>query len=177
MTDAELLLLIADGDRGAFERLHRRHYPWLALRLRSRCADPTLVEDVLQETFLAIWHGSARYRADPSAEVAGWLWQVAAHKLIDALRRTDRRQKWLSRLLLTRTDSVPSAEEQVLLGVEHGDLAGSLARLAPELRAVIQATVLDGLSTREAAVLLGIPEGTVKTRARRARAHLREDLA
>lgn len=70
-----------------------------------------------------------------------------------------------------------SAEEQVLLGVEHGDLAGALNRLSPELRAVLQATVLDGLSTREAARLLGIPHGTVKTRLMRARAQLREGLA
>ena len=53
----------------------------------------------------------------------------------------------------------------------------ALNRLAPELQAVLQATVLDGLSTREAAMLLGIPPGTVKTRARRARARLRQELA
>jgi RNA polymerase sigma-70 factor (ECF subfamily) len=70
-----------------------------------------------------------------------------------------------------------SAEERVLAGVEHGDLAGALTRLSPELRAVLQATVIDGLTTREAAVLLGIPPGTVKTRALRARKQLREALA
>ncbi|WP_199842400.1 RNA polymerase sigma factor, partial [Streptomyces scabiei] len=69
-----------------------------------------------------------------------------------------------------------SAEEQVLARVQHGDLAGSLAALSPELRAVLQATVIDGLTTREAAVLLGIPPGTVKTRAMRARRQLREGL-
>ena len=52
-----------------------------------------------------------------------------------------------------------AAEEQVLLGIEHGDLAGALGGLSPELRAVVQATVLDGLTTREAGRLLGIPAG------------------
>jgi len=70
-----------------------------------------------------------------------------------------------------------SAEERVLLGVEYGDLAGALDRLSPELRAVVQATVLDGLTTNEAARLLGIPQGTVKTRMSRARVQLREELA
>src|SRR6266571_303970 len=78
------------------------------------------------------------------------------------------RDAWLS--------SSPSAEDQVLLGVEHGHLAGALNRLSPELRAVVQATVLDGLTTRDAGRLLGIPAGTVKTRMMRARIQLREAL-
>ena len=69
-----------------------------------------------------------------------------------------------------------SAEEQVLLGVEHGDLGNALAGLSAELRAVVQATILDGLTTREAARLLGISPGTVKTRLMRAKAQLRGAL-
>ena len=72
---------------------------------------------------------------------------------------------------------VVAAEEAVLLGVEHGDLAVALGTLSPELRAVVQATVLDGLTTREAARLLKIPTGTVKTRMMRARTQLRGALA
>ncbi|MGH9274954.1 MAG: RNA polymerase sigma factor, partial [Acidimicrobiales bacterium] len=74
-------------------------------------------------------------------------------------------------------DLVVAAEEQVLGGIEHGGLAAAMADLSPELRAVLQATVLDGLTTREAAHLLGIPTGTVKTRAMRARSQLRGALA
>jgi RNA polymerase sigma-70 factor (ECF subfamily) len=65
----------------------------------------------------------------------------------------------------------------VLLGVEHGDLAGALSRLSPELRAVVQATLLDGLTTREAATLLGLPQGTVKGRIRRAKQLLRMEMS
>ena len=71
----------------------------------------------------------------------------------------------------------PSAEELVLMGIEHGDLADALDRLSPELGAVIRATALDGLTAREAGVLLGIPTGTVKTRLMRPRRELREALA
>ena len=70
-----------------------------------------------------------------------------------------------------------SAEEQVLFAVEYGDLGGALGRLSPELRAVVQATILDGLTSKEAAHLLGIPQNTVKTRLHRAKAQLRDDLA
>ena len=74
------------------------------------------------------------------------------------------------------TSLPPRVEEVVLFGVAHGDLAGAVDRLPVELRAVVQATVLDGLTTREAARLLGIPAGTVKTRMMRARIQLRGAL-
>ena len=51
----------------------------------------------------------------------------------------------------------PAAEDQVLLSVEYGDIGQALARLSPEMRAVIQAVVLDGLSAKEAAQLLHVP--------------------
>ena len=59
----------------------------------------------------------------------------------------------------SRTRSSSPPRSRCSLGVEHGDLAGALLRLSPELRAVVQATVLDGLTTREAGRLLGIPAG------------------
>jgi RNA polymerase sigma-70 factor (ECF subfamily) len=176
-SDAELLDRIAAGDRAAFEAFYRRHAAWLTLRLRYRCADDALVDDVIQETFLGIWRGSARYRERADGGVPGWLWRVGSRRLIDALRGHGARQRLFRLLARRRVADEPSAEERVLLGVEHGDLAGALARLSPELRAVVQATVLDGLTTREAAVLLGIPAGTVKTRAMRARRQLRSELA
>jgi RNA polymerase sigma-70 factor (ECF subfamily) len=177
VSDAELLVSIGAGDRSAFEAFYRRHASWLTLRLRYRCADSSLVDDVVQETFLAIWSGAARFRDQPSADVAGWLWRIGSRRLIDALRAHGARQRLARMLTLGRWREEPSAEHELLLGIEHGDLGGALARLSPELRAVLQATVLDGLTTREAAVLLEIPVGTVKTRAMRARRQLREELA
>jgi RNA polymerase sigma-70 factor (ECF subfamily) len=52
-SDGELLRAAADGDRRAFEELYRRYAPWLTARMRSRCADAGVVDDVVQETFLA----------------------------------------------------------------------------------------------------------------------------
>ncbi|MFF7923779.1 RNA polymerase sigma factor [Streptomyces mirabilis] len=175
-SDGELLRAIAaDTDRRAFEELYRRYAPWLTARLRGRCADAGVVDDVVQETFLAIWHGTASYREEGDA--AGWLWRIGSRRLIDTLRGDGARGRLRQTLARFRHRHEASAEERVLAGVEHGDLAGALIRLSPELRAVLQATVIDGLTTREAAVLLGIPPGTVKTRALRARKQLREELA
>lgn len=174
-SDAALLAAIATGDRAAFEALYRRYGPWLTMRLRYRCPDPALVDDAVQETFLAVWRGKARYREEK--DVAGWLWQIGFRRLVDAIRGQRARDKLFRLLAGKRWRTEPSAEEELLTNVEHGDLAGALARLSPELRAVMQATVLDGLTTHEAAALLGIPPGTVKTRAMRARRQLRGDLA
>ena len=176
-TDTELLTSVAAGDRGAFEEFYRRYAAWLTVRLRYRCADSSLVDDVVQETFLAVWRGAAAgYREQRAGAVSGWLWRIGSRRLVDALRGQGARERLTRALARRRSHDEPSAEDELLLGVEHGDLAGALAQLSPELRAVIQATVLDGLSTREAAVLLGIPVGTVKTRAMRARRQLRQGL-
>jgi len=171
-TDTALVTALSDGDRTALNELYSRHAPWLLLRLQRRCADPGLVDEVLQDTFVAVWRSAARY--DGRGEVAAWVWGIGVRRLVDALRRKPR-----GALMATvpERDVEISAEERVLLGVEYGDLAGALDRLSPELRAVVEATVLDGLTTGEAARLLGVPQGTVKTRMKRARAQLREELA
>ena len=173
-SDAELLAAIRDGDRAAFELLYERYGAWLLARLRRRCADQALVEEAVQETFLVIWRGASQ-RAE--GDITGWLWRIGMRRLIELLRGTSRAERLWQRLTSRWTSpDEPSAEERVLSGIEHGDLAGAIGRLSPELRAVLQATVLDGLSTNEAAGLLGIPAGTVKTRAMRARAQLRREL-
>jgi RNA polymerase sigma factor (sigma-70 family) len=64
----------------------------------------------------------------------------------------------------------------VLLSVEYGDAGQALDRLSPQMRAVVQAVILDGLTTRETARLLQVPEGTIKARLSRAKVRLRAAL-
>ena len=168
--DAELVALIADSHRDALAELYRRHGGWLVARLRHRCADEGLVAEALQDTFVAAWRGADRYAG--TGQVAAWLWGIAIRRLIGLLRK--RRPVPVDSGGVD--DLLVSAEELVLAGTEHGDLAGALRSLSPELRAVVQATVLDGLTTKEAGHLLGIPAGTVKTRMMRARIELRGAL-
>ena len=172
-SDAELLVSIADSDRAALRVLYERHAPWLIARLRRRCADPTIVHDTVQDTFMAVWKGASGY--DGRGDVAAWIWGIGVRRLIGEFRKSSR-----PTVPLLEHDGdeamLVSAEDQVLWAVEHGDLAGALNRLSPELRSVVQATVLDGLTAREASKLLGIPTGTVKTRMMRARIQLRESL-
>lgn len=171
-SDRALLAGIAEGDRGALHELFVRHQPWLAARVRQRCADPAIVAEVVNDTFLVVWDKPGKYQG--TGEVAAWLWGIAIRTLLHRLRP---RKSVVERLAhLRQHDHAPSAEEAVLLAVEHTDVGQALQRLSPELVAVVRATVIDGLSTREAAALLGIPSGTVKSRMSRARTELREAL-
>jgi len=169
--DPHLVAAVADGDRDAFAVLYQRHLPWVLVRLGRRCSSREIVDEVAQDSFVAVWRSAGRW--DGRGEVAAWIWGIAIRRLIDALRRSPQRASHLVEF----AGYEMSAEEHVLLAVQYGDLGAALAGLSPELRAVVQATVLDGLTTREVAQLLGIPAGTVKTRMMRARAQLRERLA
>ncbi|MDW5330300.1 RNA polymerase sigma factor [Plantactinospora sp. KLBMP9567] len=176
LDEGELLRRVARGDRRAFDELYRRTAPWLTVRLRRRCADDDVVAEVLQETYLAVWRSaSSQAHASPGGSAVGWLWTIAAHRLIDAFRHRARRERVPA--VRTFETVAPAAEEEALAGGIDGDLEQALLALPPELRQVLHAMVLDGLTARETSLLLGVPEGTVKTRARRARIALREALS
>jgi RNA polymerase sigma-70 factor, ECF subfamily len=170
--DAALLRAVARGDEEALAALYDRHAGWLTVRLTRRCAMPDVVDHAIQDTFLALWREAGSYRG--GADVAAFIWGIGVRRLIDAIRRENG-----PRLLRRAAEPavVVSAEDQVLVGIEHGRLGQALAQLSPELRGAIEATVLDGLTCAEAAVLLGVAEGTVKSRCHRARLALRAALA
>ncbi|MPY56418.1 RNA polymerase sigma factor [Streptomyces spongiae] len=179
MDEEGLLRRVAKGDRAAFEEFYRRTSPWLAVRLRRRCADEQIVGEVLQETYIAVWRAAGSFAGGAAGGSAmGWLWTVAARRLVDAFRSEGRHQTIVRAAAAVDTaEPDPSAEETLLESTLSGDVGDALATLAPELRQVLQALVLDGLSVREASTLLGIPEGTVKTRARRARSAMRKAMS
>jgi RNA polymerase sigma-70 factor (ECF subfamily) len=168
--DAELVQRVADGDLAAMRELYDRHAAWLAVRLRRRCNDTDVTADALQDTFVALWKEARRFRGE--GEVAAWLWGIAVRRLVSRLRV----RKDVLFLVDVSEPSSPAAEDLVLRGVEYGDVGTALSQLSPDMRAVIQAVVLDGLTTKEAARLLNVPENTVKTRLHRAKGHLRTSL-
>src|ERR1700759_5130638 len=169
-SDETLLLAVAQRDLGAFHMLYERHAGWLAIRLTRRCNDRDLVADAVQDTFVAVWQRPQSFRGD--GDIAAWLWGIAIRR-----RVSPRRPRGSAAAVSGHAGAAPAAEDQVLLSVEYGDIGQALARLSPEMRAVIQAVVLDGLTATEAAQLLHVPVSSVKTRLYRARAHLRAALA
>ena len=173
-SDSELLGLVAQGDEAALRELVERHSAWLLLRLRRRTHDEDLAVEALHDAFVAVWRSPRSFRGD--GDVGAWLWGIAIRQLVSRLRKRAQPVPIESRMLSALSATVRSADDELLVAVEHGSVGDALRSLSPELRQVLQATVIDGLSTREAAHLLGIPQGTVKSRARIAKSKLRAQL-
>src|SRR5215212_1709569 len=84
VTDAALVAAVADGHMTALRELYERHGAWLHARLRRRCADPEVVVDHVQDTFVALWKDARRFRHD--GEVGAWLWGIAFRRMVSRLR-------------------------------------------------------------------------------------------
>jgi len=170
--DAALLARVSRGDRSALEQLYRRNAVWLTHRLQSRCGDPDVVDIAIQDTFVVVWKNAKKYRGD--GDVGAWIWGIAVRRLIDQLRK---RTPTPSEHVALIAERVSTFEDWLLDNGRHGALDPAMRALHPDLRAVLILTAIDGLTTRETAAVLGIPQGTVKTRMQRAKADMKEMLS
>lgn len=164
------------GDRDAFSHLVIIHADQVLGALRRFGLDPTEAEEVAQDVFLRAWGGLARF--EERARFSTWLYRIAFN---EAQRRLARRP--LPRLeLAPDRDQVPvSLPEAPDLGPEaralHHEwvrvLEQALARLPHEWRAAVVLRDIEGLSTREAAQVVGAREAAFKSRLHRGRMQLR----
>jgi RNA polymerase sigma-70 factor, ECF subfamily len=171
MDDAELIMRVAAGDDGALRELFARHAPWLATRLRAVLAAND-VEDVLQETFLATWAGAGGYR--PRGAVGAWLWGIARRQAALHLRRRGPVELYL--VTPDGGDAVSDPAEAALIRL---DIARAVEGLGPDGSAdrdVWQLMYVEDRPVHEVASLMGVPVGTVKSRAHRVRRILRAAL-
>ncbi|HRC72054.1 MAG TPA: sigma-70 family RNA polymerase sigma factor [Candidatus Competibacter sp.] len=163
----ELLAATARGDRQAFAELYRltrgRLYAITLALLRQREA----AEDVLQETYLAVWRAAGQYQPGRASALV-WLMAITRHRAIEWLRRRRRRAaenhaEPLSEEALQIPDSQPS------LSVDHPAHAVQecLRRLSAEQSQAIKLAFFQGLSHEELAARLQAPLGTVKSWIRR----------
>ena len=150
--------------------LYRRHEPWLSSRLSYRCADPSVVEEVVQDTFVAIWKSASRYAG--TGAVAAWIWGIGYRQLLHALRP---RRSLVERLLAQRSAESISAEEQMLATIEHGDLGVALSRLSPNCAQWFRQRCSTGLPVEKPATSWAF-QGHGQARMMRARHELREAL-
>jgi RNA polymerase sigma-70 factor (ECF subfamily) len=175
MDDDELIARIARGEDSdmALRELFTRHAPWLAARLRA-ALPPSDVEDVLQETFLAVWKGARAYR--PQGTPQAWLWVIARNQAAMLLRR---RGPAAAALDAGAGVDARLGEDPAETALARAELAAAAAALGPPggpEREVWRLLYVEDRPVAEVAELMGVPEGTVKSRAHRARRLLRSAL-
>jgi RNA polymerase sigma-70 factor, ECF subfamily len=193
--DVALVRAVADGSEDALAALYDRHAGGVhavALRLTG---DRGIAEEVVQETFLALWNRAALF--DPGlATLATWLRAIARNRALDKLRAAGRRpvlvplgggndagdDRGIDQLVPGMTVLGGAAQdrgpEEAAMAADLRMLVGqALAGMPEDERTVIVLAYRDDLTQQEISERLGWPLGTVKTRTRRALARLRDRLA
>ncbi|MBN1836006.1 MAG: sigma-70 family RNA polymerase sigma factor [Spirochaetales bacterium] len=181
-TDAEDLLAVQrtlNGDPRAFGGIVQRHTPsvyTLALRMLD---DPEEAEEAVQEIFLKAYRHLGRFQIQ--RRLHPWLYTIAINHLRGVLRKRRRRRAPAERdvdsLADPRSDGASDPQAAAVRAEGERLAAAALGELRREYREVFVLRQVQGLSVREVAEILGIPEGTVKTNLHRARRRLIELLA
>ena len=198
--DATLVHAVAAGSQAALAALYDSHASAVYAAASRLTTDRQIAEEVVQETFLAVWNRAELF--DPgTGSLAAWLHTIARNRTVDRLRALGRRPRLVSVSALRSEDEPESMalDRIVAQGGNGGVVGGSVAAAGPdaalasaELRASLR-EALDGMPEEERTVILlayrldltqseiadrlGWPLGTVKTRTRRALGRLRETLA
>jgi RNA polymerase sigma-70 factor, ECF subfamily len=172
--DRRLLERIARRDRVAFETFFRAHGSSVHRFVRDLVRDDGLAEELTSDVMVEVWRSAAKYGGRSRART--WVFGIAHHKAIDALRKRRATLVPLDALLGAASDA-ESPEAAALRAEERRRLEGALASLSAEHRAVLELTYVEGFSQREIADIVDCPLATVKTRAFYAKQRLRDALA
>ncbi len=167
--DRSLLAAHLAGDPDAFGRIVARHRDRLwAVALRT-LGDREEAADALQDALLSAYRAAGSYRGE--AQVTTWLHRIVVNACLDRVRRRQARPTVPLLDEAGRTD--PSDPRDSLAERETAlDIEQALAALAHDQRVAIVLVDLQGLSVEEAAAVLDVPVGTVKSRCSRGRARL-----
>ena len=172
-TDEALMAMFNDGDKGALEALLIRREKWLWNVARKSIRDLSLAEDALQEALVLIWKHANTFRGE--SLVTSWMYQKVSRACIDTLRKEQiRTHTSLNELEQFEDIGGTSSFESAL--VDGLAVHAALLEIEPEHKEVITLLDLEGLSVQEASQALGIPMGTVKSRAARGRESLKQVL-
>jgi RNA polymerase sigma-70 factor (ECF subfamily) len=184
-SDEELLACFRRGQREAFGLLVRRYEGELYGYLRRYLGDANLADDVFQNTFLQLYTKIAQY--EPGRPVRPWLYTIATHQAIDALRRNGRHQVLsldqerddsgspdMPQLVGVLESRCPNPLDQAQGEERRQTVRATVDRLPDFLRQVVILAYYQGLKYRDIADILNIPVGTVKSRLHTALTRLQE---
>jgi RNA polymerase sigma factor (sigma-70 family) len=170
--DAALLALVARGDGGALARLYQAYAGRLFGYLLRLAGDRMVAEEVLQDTMLAVWRSAGGFTG--ASAVSTWLFGIARRQAYYRLRGQPPPAPFEA---VDRPDPAPGPEELAIAAAGGSPLAGAVGGLPDHQRDVVALVFVAGLPLAEAAAVLGVPVGTVKSRLHHARAALARTLA
>ncbi len=173
--DAVLVARLAAGDDEALAEVWQRHGPLVYGLARRLTGDAATAEDVTQDVFVTLWQQPERFDADRGS-LRAFLGVHAQRRAIDAMRRDGRRAQREQRHHRLHA-SVEATPGDAAARSELSDVVRAAIKMLPlQQREAVELAYFNGLTHREVATTLGIPEGTAKSRLRLAHAKLQSWL-
>jgi len=173
----DLLNRAGRGDESAFAELYDTLAPLLYGIVLRVVRDPAQSEEVTQEAFVELWRLAPRYDSSRGT-VRAWATTVAHRRAIDRVRSEQASRHRSDRQVAQRDveQHAPDVGERVVAGMEATRVRKALERLTAIQRRAIELAYFGGHSYREVAMLMDVPEGTIKTRIRDGMIRLRDEL-
>ena len=172
----ELLVAVAEGDQLAFAALYDRVTPQvLGVALRV-LRDRALAEEVAQEVMVEVWRKADRFDPDRGT-ASGWITTLAHRRAVDRVRSEQASRDRDDRV--SRRDeprAFDAVADEVQVNLDHWQVRRALSTLTERQREAIELAYFGGHTYRDVARVLGIPEGTAKSRLRDGLLRLREAL-
>lgn len=169
------MALIARSEELALAELYDRHGRAAYALARRIVRDPNLAEDAVQDAFLAIWRGAARFVPERAGAVS-WIMTLVHRRAVDIVRREQRRRSEPLDEPAVAAGSGPSAEDSAWLRLERERVQTALRQLPDQQRETLELAYYGGFTQPELADRLGRPLGTIKSQMFAALANLREIL-
>ncbi|WP_428909903.1 RNA polymerase sigma factor SigY [Niallia sp. Krafla_26] len=169
--DGVLIQMALDGDDDAFTALIQRYYSFLYKYLLKLTLDEELSRDIAQETMLKCYTHLSSYKGE--GKFSTWMISIASRHYMDLLRRKKRERKWLDQVKRTLSRQLTWQADQK--GMEWSDLFSDFNQLDADVRIPVLLHHYYGYSYKEISHMIGIKEGTVKSRVHNGLKQLRKE--
>lgn len=157
---AELLNRIAEGDKRAFATFYQAMELPIYRFIASKMNDPHEAADIQHDVFMEIWRAAGRFEG--RSTVKTWVFGIAYRKTMDHFRKHKKMD--LTDEIDDRVDDSPDAASCLAAAEEAAHLKACLSELKPQMRSAVELAFFEDLSYPDIAEIVGVPEGTIKTR-------------